>query len=359
MESDFGKTRLLVLALVALAALSAVVLAEVLYTVVFAITVAYTLFPFRQAIVDRGYSRRVATSVVTGIAGLALVGAVVPVVYVLYRRRSVLLDIARELPARIPIVVGEFSYTIETTPLIAAAGGALRDAALSVASAATVLSLKAMLLAIVVYGLLARPGSVRSVAVGLAPTDFYDVLERYHERVHATLVGIYVVQAATAAATSVVAYVVFALLGYDAALTLAVVAGVLQFVPVVGPSVVIVALAATDVVAGNGADRGPRRRRVPPRRGGPAAAGCRHRRTPDDAVLRGVRRRRAHDRPAGVRARAAGGRPPRGDGRTALDGAGDRGRTRTRGGGRRGGAVRPRGGNRVAVFPRSALPPTP
>jgi predicted PurR-regulated permease PerM len=251
MESDFGKTRLLVLALVALAALSAVVLAEVLYTVVFAITVAYTLFPFRQAIVDRGYSRRVATSVVTGIAGLALVGAVVPVVYVLYRRRSVLLDIARELPARIPIVVGEFSYTIETTPLIAAAGGALRDAALSVASAATVLSLKAMLLAIVVYGLLARPGSVRSVAVGLAPTDFYDVLERYHERVHATLVGIYVVQAATAAATSVVAYVVFALLGYDAALTLAVVAGVLQFVPVVGPSVVIVALAATDVVAGN------------------------------------------------------------------------------------------------------------
>ncbi|WP_435119576.1 AI-2E family transporter [Halolamina sp. C58] len=251
MESDFGKTRLLVLALVVLTALSAVVLAEVLYTVVFAITVAYTLFPFRQAIVDRGYSRRAATSVVTGVAGLALVGAVVPVVYVLYRRRSVLLDIARELPDRIPIVVGEFSYTVETTPLIAAAAAALRDAALSIASAATVLSLKGMLFAIVVYGLLARPGSVRAVAVGLAPTDFYDVLERYHERIHATLVGIYVVQAATAAATSVVAYVVFSLLGYDAALTLAVVAGVLQFVPVVGPSVVIVALAATDVVAGN------------------------------------------------------------------------------------------------------------
>ncbi|GAB7014423.1 hypothetical protein JCM18549_26940 [Halolamina salina] len=251
METDFGKTRLLVLALVVLTALSAVVLAEVLYTVVFAITVAYTLFPFRQAIVDRGYSRRTATTTVTGVAALALVGAVVPVAFVLYRRRSVLLDIARELPESIPIVVGEFSYTIETTPLIAAVAAALRDAALSIASAATVLSLKGMLFAIVVYGLLARPGSVRSVAVGLAPADFYDVLERYHERVHATLVGIYVVQAATAAATSVVAYVVFALLGYDAALTLAVVAGVLQFVPVVGPSVVIVALAATDVVAGN------------------------------------------------------------------------------------------------------------
>jgi len=251
MNSDWGETRLLVLALVVLAALSAVVLAEVLYTVVFAVTVAYTLFPFRQALVKRGYSRRLATGTVTGVAGLALVAAVVPAAFVLYRRRSVLVDLARTLPETIPIVVGEFSFVIETTPLIVAAATALRDAALSIAGAATVLSLKALLFAIVVYGLLARPGSVRTVAVGLAPPDFHGALERYHERIHATLVGIYVVQAATAAGTSVVAYVVFALLGYDAALTLAVVAGVLQFVPVVGPSVVIVALAAIDVVAGN------------------------------------------------------------------------------------------------------------
>ena len=251
MNSDWGETRLLVLALIALTALSAVVLAEVLYTVVFAITVAYTLFPFRQALVTRGYSRRAATSTVTGVAGLVLVVAVVPVAFVLYRRRSELLDLVRSLPETIPIVVGEFSFVIETTPLTAAVGAVLRNAALSIVSAAMVLSLKALLFAIVVYGLLVRPGSVRTVAVGLAPADFHGALERYHERIHATLVGIYVVQAATAAGTSVVAYGVFALLGYDAALTLAVVAGVLQFVPVVGPSVVIVGLAAIDVLAGN------------------------------------------------------------------------------------------------------------
>jgi predicted PurR-regulated permease PerM len=251
MNSDSGETRLLVLALVALTALSAVVLAEVLYTVVFAITVAYTLFPFRQALVDRGYSRRLATGAVTSVAGLVLVGGIVPLAYVLYRRRSALVDVVRSLPERIPIQVADFSFVIETRPLIGAAAGALRDAALSIASAATVLSLKALLFAIVVYGLLARPSSIRTVAVGLAPASVHDALERYHERIHATLVGIYVVQAATAAATSAVAYAVFALLGYDTALTLAIVAGVLQFIPVVGPSVVIVTLAAVDVVAGN------------------------------------------------------------------------------------------------------------
>ncbi|KPN29789.1 hypothetical protein SY89_00507 [Halolamina pelagica] len=116
MNSDWGETRLLVLALLGLTALSAVVLAEVLYTVVFAITVAYTLFPFRQLLVDRGHSRRVATAAVTGVAGLVMVGAVVPVAYVLYRRRSTLLDLARTLPDTIPIAVGEFSYVIRTTP---------------------------------------------------------------------------------------------------------------------------------------------------------------------------------------------------------------------------------------------------
>jgi predicted PurR-regulated permease PerM len=251
MNSDWGETRLLVLALVVLTALSAVVLAEVLYTVVFAITVAYTLFPFRQALVERGYSRRLATGAVTSVAGLVLVGGTVPIAYVLYRRRSALVDVARSLPDRIPIQVGDFSFVIETTSLIGAAAGVLRDAALSIASAATVLSLKALLFAIVVYGLLARPSSIRTVAVGLAPASVHDALERYHERIHATLVGIYVVQAATAAATSAVAYAVFALLGYETALTLAIVAGVLQFIPVIGPSVVIVTLAAVDVVAGN------------------------------------------------------------------------------------------------------------
>lgn len=71
-----------------------------------------------------------------------------------------------------------------------------------------------------------------------------------HVRVKHTLYGIYVLQAATAFGTAIVAAGVFWALGYDGVLTLAIVAGVLQFVPVLGPSLLIVVLAAVDLAAG-------------------------------------------------------------------------------------------------------------
>jgi predicted PurR-regulated permease PerM len=245
------RTRLLVLSLVVLVALTVVVLADVIYTIVFAVTVAYALLPPRRLLVDRGYSQRVATSVVTGVAGLALLAIVLPSAFVLYRRRWSLLDELQSLPEEVPIALGEFTFVVETAPLVTAAGGLLRDVALSVASIAPVVALKALLFGLVVYGLLLKPGAVRVVAFGLVPESSHGVLVRFHRRVHETLVGIYLVQAATAVATGVVAYMVFAALGYTAALSLAVVAGVLQFIPVVGPSVVVISLAALDVLAGN------------------------------------------------------------------------------------------------------------
>lgn len=245
------RNRLLVLTLVALVVLSAFVLAEVLYTLVFTITVAYALLPPRRMLVDRGYSERTATAAVTTVATLGVVAIVAPAIYVLYRRRSSLFDLLQSLPAEIPIALWGFSDTVETAPLISSAQNFLRDVALSMASASAVVSLKALLFAVVVYGLLLKPGRVRIVSLGLVPEDCHKVLFRYHERIHQTLVGIYLVQAATALGTGAVAYVVFALLGYEAALTLAVLAGLLQFIPVVGPSVVVLGLAGLDVIAGN------------------------------------------------------------------------------------------------------------
>ena len=248
---SLDRTRILALAFVVLAAVSAFVLAEVIHTVVFAVTVAYTLLPFRISLVDRGYSRRVATAAVTGVAGLGLLAGVAPVVYVLYRRRGALVDLFRTLPATLTVEFGGFSFAVETTMLVASAQQFLRDAALSMAGVAAVTSLKALLFAVVVYGLLYRPSAIREAAFGVVPAESHDVIVSYHERTHATLVGIYFVQAVTALATGVVAYAVFAVLGYDAALTFAVVAAVLQFVPVVGPSLVVFALAGVDVLQGN------------------------------------------------------------------------------------------------------------
>lgn len=245
------RTRLLVISLVALVVLAAVVLADVAYTLVFAITVAYALFPPRQLLVDRGYSQRTATMAVTGVATLGLLAIALPSVYVLYRRRGALVALLQSLPAELPVELGELSFVVETAPLVASAARFLREVALSIAGAAAVVSLKALLFGLVVYGLLLKPGSVRVVAFGLVPESGHDVLVQFHERVHQTLVGIYLVQAATAIATGAVAYLVFAVLGYDAAISLAVLAGALQFIPVLGPSVVVIALAGLDLLAGN------------------------------------------------------------------------------------------------------------
>jgi predicted PurR-regulated permease PerM len=87
--------------------------------------------------------------------------------------------------------------------------------------------------------------------MGLVPPEYRDVFHALNRRVRETLFGIYVLQAATAVGTFVVSLAVFAGLGYDAVFTLSVIAGVLQFIPVVGPSVLLGALAVADVAAGN------------------------------------------------------------------------------------------------------------
>jgi predicted PurR-regulated permease PerM len=86
--------------------------------------------------------------------------------------------------------------------------------------------------------------------VKVFPDSMTPVLRKYHLRIRDTLYGIYVVQAATAFLTFLVALPVFWLLGYEAFFTLALLCGLLQFIPVVGPSVVIAAVAGFDLLGG-------------------------------------------------------------------------------------------------------------
>lgn len=237
--------------LLALSALAAVVLAEVLATVVFAITVAYVLSPVRRELVERGLSDRGASAAATTGAAVAVVAVVSPLGYVTYRRRSELVDLLQRVPETIPLSFGGAQVVLETGPLLATAQAFVRDAALAAAAAAPVLALKLTLFAIVVYGLLYRPGAVRDAVRGFVPDAYHDVLQAMHRRTRQTLLGIYVLQAATALGTTVIAFLVFWALGFEAAASLAVIAGILQFVPVVGPSLLVLALAAADLVAGN------------------------------------------------------------------------------------------------------------
>jgi predicted PurR-regulated permease PerM len=234
-----------------LALLATFVLADVLATVFFAVTVAYVLSPVRRELVHRGLSHKVASAAVTSLAFVVLGAVFLPVGFVVYRRRQALFDLLRSLPAEFVLRFGGFEYAVETEPLLAAARESLASLAVDVARAAPVLTLKLLLFVFLVYALLYRPSRVESAAVALVPESHHGILFALHERVRATLLSIYVLQAATAAGTFVIALVVFAALGYDAPFTLAVIAAVLQFVPVLGPSVLVAVLVVLDVLAGN------------------------------------------------------------------------------------------------------------
>ncbi len=228
-----------------------VVLAEVIGTVFFAITVAYVIYPVRQWLVDHGRGRRVAAAVATLAAFLAGLAAVVPIGAALYVRRREFLSFVRDLPPELTVSVFGFEYVVSVTENVAQVQSVMTSLAVDTAAAAPVLALKATLFVFLVYGLLLRPHDIRVAVLELVPVTYRDVTLDFHERVRSTLNAIYVLQAATAFATFLIAYVVFAALGYDSALVLAVLAGVLQFVPVIGPSVVVLGLAAYHLVLGD------------------------------------------------------------------------------------------------------------
>jgi len=98
----------------------------------------------------------------------------------------------------------------------------------------------------VVYALLIRPDRLGETLLRPVPQTCHDIVFAFHERTRSMLYGIYVLQAAVAVAT-----VVFFLLGYNSWFTLSVLSGVLQFIPILGPSVLILAVGATETVAGN------------------------------------------------------------------------------------------------------------
>ncbi|WP_254542905.1 AI-2E family transporter [Halomarina pelagica] len=250
---DHARHRRAVLAgvLLAFAVLAALVLFEVLGTVFFAVTVAYVLVPIRNYAVGRGLSRRVAAAIVATGAFAAVLGIVAALGYVVYQRRGSIVSLIESLPPRFVVPIGGSNFVVETAAAQAQAIDALQAVAADVAAAVPVLVLKLFLFAILLFGLLLRPNSAGRALFSLVPGEYHDVLVALDDRVRQTLYGIYVLQAATAFGTFLVALVVFFALGYDSVFTLAVIAGLLQFIPVLGPGVLVGALALVDLLVGN------------------------------------------------------------------------------------------------------------
>jgi predicted PurR-regulated permease PerM len=226
-------------------------LADVLATVFFAVTVAYLLSPLREELTRRRLSPWEASLVSTLVAVLAVVALAAPLVFVVAIRLDAIVAFLSGLPPAVTIELHGLSATVTLAEARSAAVAFGRRLARSLALAAPVLALKLTVFVMVVFALLSRPAETRRALIAPVPHPYRDVIRALSRRTRATLFGIYVLQAATAAGTFAVALVFFSLLGYPYVLTLAVVSAVLQFLPVVGPSVLIGLLAVAHLVAGD------------------------------------------------------------------------------------------------------------
>lgn len=251
MTRDARRQYALASVLLVLGLLAVVVLRKVLGTVFFAVTVAYVLLPLRDRFRAAGYSRQVASVLTASVASAALVVLFGVLGFVLFRQSDSLEALLERVPSTLVVEIAGFSYTAELSTVTATLSSVLAGLAEAVLRAAPVVALKVVLFVILVFGLLLRPGAVDDAARGLVPSQYHDVLSALDRRTRQTLYGIYVLQAATAVGTTAVALAVFLALGYSAPLTLAIIAGVLQFIPVVGPSVLVGGLAVFDLALGN------------------------------------------------------------------------------------------------------------
>ncbi|MFC6989841.1 AI-2E family transporter [Haloplanus sp. GCM10025708] len=229
--------------LVLLAVATAVVLADVLGTVFFAVTVAYLLSPLRTRLRARGLSPWVASAVATATAFVALLAVAAPLIVVLAVRLDALLAFITDLPETIAFDAFGFTYVATVSDVLATTRATLRVLARSFAQQVPVLALKLAVFVMAVFALLHRRREARRAVLATVPSGYHDVLWAYDRRAQSTLFAIYVLQAATALGTFVVALPVFAGFGYATPVALATVAAVLQFLPIVGPSILLLGIA--------------------------------------------------------------------------------------------------------------------
>ena len=237
--------------LVSLSLLAAALLVEVIATVFFAITVAYLLLPFRRRLTDRGLSPWWASAAATVGAFLGALVLLIPLVAVLWLRADDLVAILRTVPDRVTIEFLGYAYVLTLQEVLAAGISFARGLARSIPSVVPVLLIKLSLFALLVFSLLFDEFSIRRGMLAIAPSAYEDVVAALERRARETLFAIYVLQAATALATFLAALPLFFLLGYRYFVALATVAAVLQFIPVVGPSVLVTGVALYQVATGH------------------------------------------------------------------------------------------------------------
>ena len=231
-------------------AAAAVLLVDVLGTVFFAVTVAYLLVPARERLVGRDVDPRLASLAVTLAALVGVVAVIAPLVFVTASRLTETLTLLSDLPTTSVVDLLGQEYTVTVAELRASVVELVRNAGRQVLVSVPVLLVKFTLFVVLVYSLLQRSEASARAALAVVPPGYRDVAKAFNRRVRDTLYGIYILQAAVAFGTFVVSVPVFFFLGYESVLTLSIVSAILQFIPIVGPSVLLLVVAAFHLAAG-------------------------------------------------------------------------------------------------------------
>ena len=232
-------------------AVAAVVLHRVLGTVFLAITVAYLLVPLQRRLYDRGTNEWVAAAVVTLGTTIAALVPLAGVSYLAIVRLAPVLGFLNDLPDAITVTYFGFSQTFVLAEVISGLVAIVRSTTISLIGSMPIISLKVMLFVILVYALLLRHDEAEAAFLAPVPGEYHDVVNALGQRARETLFAIYVLQAATALGTFVIALPVFMLLGYPFPITLALVAAALQFIPILGPALLLGVLALWKLAVGN------------------------------------------------------------------------------------------------------------
>lgn len=230
--------------------LTAIIVVDLLATIFFGLTVATVLIPVAAWIQDRGLPRWWASGIATVIAFAGGIAVILPIIVVLYIRRQQAIDLINSIPDEFTFEAFDVTYAITTAELTRIAIAYLRELAISIARGTPLLMAQAFVFAFVVFALFLRREAIGTALMAPIPEDYQDIFVQLYHRFRETLFALYIIQAATAAGTFVIAVAFFGLLGYQYPITLGVAAGILQFLPVVGPSLLIIGVAALEVSVG-------------------------------------------------------------------------------------------------------------
>ncbi|MDS0476151.1 AI-2E family transporter [Natrinema sp. 1APR25-10V2] len=236
---------------VALGVLTGGILLEVLGTILLALTVAYVLMPVQGWLVRRGLSEWTGSLAATLLGFLSAIAVFSPLVVALYFRLEQVLEVVTGLPDEVSITAFGMTHAVEVGQVQATALEFLSGAATTLALALPVLAIKFALFVVLLFGLLLKGDDAGRAAIAPVPHAYRDVVYALAKRARETLYAIYVLQVATSIATLAIAYPLFWALGYEGALTLAIVAAIMQFVPIIGPSMLIAPITLYHVVAGD------------------------------------------------------------------------------------------------------------